>query len=187
MSRILLTSLDARADNNADPRVAPSRQAQRCQPAGWLRWLCLAALWSALPAWSQSSAPVDPKAADVEGAIGLQVIDSPQYQGSELRKSTIVPGFYFRWGRFSLATAGNFVAIGFSLAGAGPLPTPFGTVHLTPPIGIFPVQPADPNGNVAATLPIPAWAAGYLVHSHAAELLPTGSVNLTNWLTRTVL
>jgi hypothetical protein len=60
-------------------------------------------------------------------------------------------------------------------------------VHLTPPIGIFPLQLADPNGNAAATLPIPTWAAGYLVHAHAAELLPAGGANLSNWLTRTVL
>ena len=44
-----------------------------------------------------------------EGAIGLQLNNSPQYQGSGARKTSLIPGLYLRWGRFSLATAGNFV------------------------------------------------------------------------------
>ena len=44
-----------------------------------------------------------------EGAMGLQLNNSPQYQGSDLRKTRLIPGLYLRWGRFSLATSGNFV------------------------------------------------------------------------------
>lgn len=44
-----------------------------------------------------------------EGAIGLQLNDSPQYQGSDLRKVSVIPGIYLRWGRYSVATSGNFV------------------------------------------------------------------------------
>ena len=67
-----------------------------------------------LPAAAQLVEPVlDPSPAAVRenfgGAIGLQLNNSPEYQGSSLRKTSVIPGLYLRWGRFSLATAGNFV------------------------------------------------------------------------------
>lgn len=63
------------------------------------------------PALAQDSPPGDLPAPrpKFEGAMGLQLNNSPQYQGSGLRKTSLIPGIYLRWGRFSLATSGNFV------------------------------------------------------------------------------
>jgi len=63
-------------------------------------------------AWAQE-APAASEApsprAHFEGALGLQLNNSPQYQGSGLRKTSFKPGLYLRWGRFTVATASNFV------------------------------------------------------------------------------
>lgn len=72
-----------------------------------------AALWAAaaalpLAAWAQEEPPPGPRP-NFEGAAGLQLTSSPQYQGSDLREVSLTPGIYLRWGRFSVATAGNFV------------------------------------------------------------------------------
>jgi outer membrane scaffolding protein for murein synthesis (MipA/OmpV family) len=83
--------------------------------AAMLRILA-AALWSLAvlrpqAAWAEGPAP---SAAAVrsrfEGAVGLQLNNAPQYQGSDARDTTLKPGIYLRWGRFSVATAGNFVS-----------------------------------------------------------------------------
>ena len=77
--------------------------------------ILLAALWAsaaALPlaAWAQEEPPPVPgPRPNFEGAIGLQLNSSPQYQGSDLRKVSPKPGIYLRWGRFSVATSSNFV------------------------------------------------------------------------------
>lgn len=74
----------------------------------------LATGWVCLPAAAQLVEPA-PGAAPAlarptfDGSIGLQLNNSPEYQGSSLRKTSVIPGLYLRWGRFSLATAGNFV------------------------------------------------------------------------------
>lgn len=72
--------------------------------------LCLAGLLPALALAQEVLAPdaLAPRPA-FEGAIGLQLNNSPQYQGSDARKTSLIPGLYLRWGRFSIATAGNFV------------------------------------------------------------------------------
>ena len=44
-----------------------------------------------------------------EGARGLQINNSPEYQGSDRRKTSLKPGIYLRWGRYWVATASNFV------------------------------------------------------------------------------
>ena len=72
------------------------------------------ALWlgAALPlaARAQQEPPPTPAPRpNFEGAIGLQLNSSPQYQGSDLRKISPQPGIYLRWGRFSVATSSNFV------------------------------------------------------------------------------
>ena len=44
-----------------------------------------------------------------EGAVGLQLSNAPEYAGSDQRKFSVKPGLYLRWGRFAIATGGNFV------------------------------------------------------------------------------
>ena len=44
-----------------------------------------------------------------EGAFGPLATLSPQYSGSAARKTTIVPGFYLRYGRISVSNASGFV------------------------------------------------------------------------------
>ena len=69
-------------------------------------------LGAALPlaARAQEEPPPTPgPRPNFEGAIGLQLNSSPQYQGSDLRKISPKPGIYLRWGRFSVATSSNFV------------------------------------------------------------------------------
>jgi MipA family protein len=75
-----------------------------------------AALWvaglaaSGLPAASaQEQTPKVPAPqSNFEGAIGLQLNNGPQYLGAADRETGIRPGLYLRWGRFHVATAGNF-------------------------------------------------------------------------------
>ena len=62
------------------------------------------------PAPAAESAPASPPHRTWEGAIGLQVNNSPEYAGSDQRKFSVRPGLYLRWGRYSIATGGNFVA-----------------------------------------------------------------------------
>ena len=78
-------------------------------------------------------------------------------------------------------TPGAFVVMAISFHGSGPLPTPFGLIHLSQPILSLPFQIADAAGNAASTHTFPAWATGIQIHSHAGELLANGSVNLSNW------
>jgi MipA family protein len=71
----------------------------------------LAALACGSAAAQPVMAPPEPASLrpNFEGAIGLQLNNSPEYQGSSLRKTALIPGLYLRWGRLSIATAGNFV------------------------------------------------------------------------------
>jgi len=63
-----------------------------------------------LASWAQEEPPPTPgPRPNFEGAVGLQLNSSPQYQGSNLRQVSPKPGIYLRWGRFSLATSSNFV------------------------------------------------------------------------------
>lgn len=78
-------------------------------------------------------------------------------------------------------TPGAFVVIGISFHGGGPLPTPFGVVHLSQPILTLPFQIADGAGNAGSTHTFPLWATGIVLDAHAGELLGNGSVNLSNW------
>ena len=69
-------------------------------------------LGAALPLVARAQEEPPPKPGprpNFEGAIGLQLNSSPQYQGSDLRKISPKPGIYLRWGRFSVATSSNFV------------------------------------------------------------------------------
>jgi len=89
----------------------------------------------------------------------------------------------FQWNG---GTPGAFVLIGISFHGNGPLPTPFGAVHLSQPILTLPFLIADAAGNASSTHTFPAWGTGLAIHAHAAELLGNGSVNLSNWCTVTL-
>ena len=79
--------------------------ATRSVRAAW----CLGALL-APAAWAAEApaSPAPPRPA-FEGAIGLQYNNTPEFTGSDLRKNSLAPGLYLRWGRFSVATASNFV------------------------------------------------------------------------------
>ena len=62
------------------------------------------------PAWAQGEASPSPSARpNFEGAIGVQLNNAPQYQGSNIRETSLKPGIFLRWGRLSVATGGNFV------------------------------------------------------------------------------
>ncbi len=79
-----------------------------------MRQILPVAIWmlagTPLPACAQVEASPSPSARpNFGGAIGLQWSNAPRYQGSNLRENSLQPGIYLRWGRFWVATAGNFV------------------------------------------------------------------------------
>ena len=67
--------------------------------------LCVAAARAADPApeASKTSKP------HWEGAVGLSVLHSPTYLGSDDYKTRAVPGLFLRYGRFAITTASGFV------------------------------------------------------------------------------
>lgn len=76
------------------------------------RFVLALLLGASLPLVARAQEEPPPKPGprpNFEGAIGLQLNSSPQYQGSDLRKISPKPGIYLRWGRFSVATSSNFV------------------------------------------------------------------------------
>jgi len=82
------------------------------------------------------------------------------------------------------ATAGGGVLIGYSLTGAGPTPTPFGMVDMSPPITQLPTLTADGAGVASMTTSVPGRASGFTVYTQAADL---SSSALTNSLAEVVL
>jgi MipA family protein len=64
----------------------------------------------AAEAQAAEAAPAEPASPAWEGAIGLQLNNSPEYAGSNQRKFSVRPGIYLRWGRYYLSTGGNFVS-----------------------------------------------------------------------------
>jgi MipA family protein len=81
------------AQSAQDVEGAPSAQGQDVQPA---------------QAQSGHAQGAEPEPA-WEGAIGLQLNNSPEYAGSDQRKFSVRPGIYLRWGRFAIGTGGNLV------------------------------------------------------------------------------
>ena len=67
-------------------------------------------------------------------------------------------------------------AIGYSLAGPGPVQTPLGTVFLSPPIRQLPAT-ADPNGEVHLSFPLPPSLSGRTVYVHAGETAPAQALS----------
>lgn len=80
---------------------------------------------------------------------------------------------------------GALTVFGLSVAGGGPLPSPFGTIGLTPPIELLPVV-AGASGAAAVTLSIPTAAIGIAVYAQALEWPVTGAIRLSNWRSATV-
>ena len=78
-------------------------------------------------------APAEVPAAPVfEGAVGLLLSASPEYSGAKARKLRTLPGFYLRYGRYSVSNAGGFVTrrkddvvrgLGIDLSGGTPIRT----------------------------------------------------------------
>ena len=72
-----------------------------------------AAAVAAFPLRAAEDAPPPPAAAAsapaFEGAIGLLLSASPEYSGAQARKLRTLPGFYLRYGRFTVSNAGGFV------------------------------------------------------------------------------
>lgn len=82
------------------------------------------------------------------------------------------------------ATAGGGVLLAYSLTGAGPTPTPFGLVDMSPPITQLPTLTADGVGTASLTTSVPGRASGFTVYSQGADLT---SGTLTNSLAEVVL
>lgn len=70
---------------------------------------------------------------------------------------------------------GDSLLLGYSLVGNGPLPTPYGTLALSPPYTQLSTQVFNANGDVSLTLNVPAGASGATVHLHGLELFGNGT------------
>ncbi len=77
------------------------------------------------------------------------------------------------------ATPGGLVRCGYSVAGGGPVATPYGDLLLSPPYVELPVLTADASGHAALPLPVPPAAAGMSIWLHALDL---GALAYTNGL-----
>lgn len=77
-------------------------------------------------------------------------------------------------------TPGAFVVFALSLAGPGPLPSPWGPLGLTPPIALLPLQVALASGGATVGLPVPANAAGTPVFLQAADFPWNGPFRISN-------
>lgn len=64
----------------------------------------------AVEAPAEAPAPPPPERHDWEGAIALNTSYGPTYQGSGGSGVRLTPGFFVRWGRFSISSAGGFVS-----------------------------------------------------------------------------
>ncbi|MDP7061684.1 MAG: hypothetical protein QF489_01970 [Planctomycetota bacterium] len=82
------------------------------------------------------------------------------------------------------ATAGGGVLIGYSLTGAGPTNTPFGTVSLSAPISQLPALTADSSGVTSLTTGVPPRGSGLTLYMHGVDL---ASGQLTNAIAELIL
>jgi hypothetical protein len=81
-------------------------------------------------------------------------------------------------------TPSGMVLIGYSLTGAGPTPTPFGMVDMSPPISQLPLLTADAAGVGSLSTGVPARASGFTLYMQGADLSSGG---LTNSLAEVIL
>jgi len=65
---------------------------------------CLAATLVGLSALARADSH------EIDGAISLIVNHSPEYLGAERSGASMRPGFFFRWGRFTVSSGGSFAA-----------------------------------------------------------------------------
>ncbi len=73
--------------------------------------------------------------------------------------------------------------IAYSLAGGGPISTPWGTGYLTPPYTQLPTLTIDPLGNASFAVPVPPGTTGLPVWFHALDV---ASGTLTNPLAEVI-
>lgn len=85
-------------------------------------WAC-AVLLAGHGAWAQDSEPIrdsseprvevrvppGPSKPDIEGALGATLLYRPEYSGGARSKLVGAPGFFLRWGRFTITNASGFV------------------------------------------------------------------------------
>ncbi|RMH04962.1 MAG: hypothetical protein D6702_01870 [Planctomycetota bacterium] len=69
---------------------------------------------------------------------------------------------------------GATVLVGYSLAGDGPINTPYGQIFLSPPFGQLPNLTADPAGVATMNANVPAGLAGRTVYMQAVDTAATG-------------
>jgi hypothetical protein len=86
----------------------------------------------------------------------------------------------------SSATPGNNILVGWSLTGAGPTPTPYGDVMLSPQINQLGPIAADAMGNVVLPVNLPIAFSGVPVWAQALEITGAGSGWLSNPLAVTI-
>ena len=82
------------------------------QPPDSFRLWCSAILvLCSAGALAADPTPAAPKttAPHWEGAVGLSVLHSPTYLGSDDSKTRVLPGLFLRYGRFAITTASGFV------------------------------------------------------------------------------
>ena len=111
--------------------------------------------------------------------IPWQALDGPQYSITNLvaGASTTL--------KVTECEPGSQVIMAWSVAGAGPTPTPYGPVDMSPPINPLPALTADPNGTASMTTLVPAGTTGITVYSQAAALSGPDA-DLSNSLARVV-
>ena len=81
------------------------------------------------------------------------------------------------------ATPNGLVRHGYSLAGGGPVGTPFGQLLLSPPYKELPRMTADGSGYASLSAPVPPGTTGVSVWLHALDL---GSLTFTNGLAEVI-
>lgn len=84
----------------------------------------------------------------------------------------------------SNATPGGSVRIGYSLTGAGPTLTPFGSVDMSAPISTLAFLTADAAGNASFSPTVPGGAAGLTLYTQGLDV---ASGTLTNSLAELIL
>jgi hypothetical protein len=82
------------------------------------------------------------------------------------------------------AMPGGNILIGYSLTGAGPTVTPYGSVDMSAPITAMPMQTADFFGDLTLQVPVPTRASGQVLYSQAVDL---GSGSLTPSIAESIL
>ena len=105
--------------------------------------------------------------------------------GPSLRVTNLISGSQASFD-ISAAVPGDSVILAYSLTGAGPLPSPFGTVALTPPLTLLALGQADTNGDFSASVPVPPGITGLNLWVQALELAGLGAGDVSNPLAEVI-